>query len=596
MRLARFAAPTVLILLATLLAAPPAVSAAEPTYEVDRLSGSDRFATAVAVSQRYYPASGVPVVYVANGFNFPDALSAAPAAARQGGPLLVVRPDSIPDTISAELDRLAPQKIVVVGGPGAVTDAVYAQLSAYATTITRVSGSNRYETSLAISQYAFPAGSSTRAFVAAGNNFPDALAAAGAAGGAGAPVILVDGLSRSGPTAATRTELNRLGVTNVVLAGGAAVVYPQIERGLKTSYEVERYAGADRYGTSGVINRESFASARHIFVATGTAFPDALTAAAVAGARQEPLYVVPTNCIPPYVREDLETRGVTSVTLIGGTGALGSGAEALTRCPVPAWLATLNKIRNEANLPALVEDARFSGDIAAHVFYMQRTGQFQHAEDPNNEWYTERGVLGGHANLSSAPLRTEAWLNAPFHLSEFLGSAVNAAGAYGPSYSGEGTRWIEPGATGVPAEPVTTGWPRAWPSNSTVLSGEFTVIAREWPNPVSSCGSSYTTEYEQMFPEIGMPLYVAFDPNAADITTATATFKRGSTTLPSCVVTGASYTNPNAADQSLGRTILNAYNSLYVVPRNPLALNTTYTLSVTTNLGTFSTNVRVGSQ
>lgn len=596
MRLARFAAPTVLTLLASLLTAVGA-TAAEPTYAVDRLWGADRFATAAALSQRYFPSSGVPVVYIANGLDFPDALSAAPAAARQGGPLLIVAPNSIPGVIAAELDRLAPQKIVVVGGPSVVSDQVYAQLSARTATITRVSGANRYETSLAISRNAFPAGSSTRAFIATGRNFPDALAAAGAAGAAGAPVILVDGLNKAGATTAVTTELSRLGVTTVTLAGSPPVVYPQIERALRNSYQVERYAGADRYGTSGVINRESFPKAGHIFVATGMNFPDALAAASVAGARHEPLYVSPTNCIPPYVREDLETRGVTSVTLIGSTGVLGSGVEALTRCPLPGWLAKLNQVRSEANLPPLVEDARYSGDIAAHIFYLERTGQFQHDEDPNSEWYSERGGVFGASNLASGGgLRTESWLNAPFHLADFLTGSANAAGGYGSSYAGEGTTWIEPGATGVLAAPVTGGWPRTWPSGSTLLPAELTVIGNEWPSPVSSCGRAFTDRFDQMFPQIGIPLYVAFDPNSADITTASATFKRGSTVLPSCVVTGASYTNPDANAQALGRSILNYYNAMYVVPLDPLALNTAYSLSVTTNLGAVTTSIRVGSQ
>lgn len=172
---------------------------------------------------------------------------------------------------------------------------------------------------------------------------------------------------------------------------------------------------------------------------------------------------------------------------------------------------------------------------------------------------------------------------------------MNAAGAYGHYYSGEGTSWIEPGATGVQADPVASGWPRAWPSSSTVLPAELTVIGNEWPNPVSSCGRAYTDRFNQMFPQIGLPIYVAFDPNAADITTATATFKRGSTTLTSCVVTGATYTNPDADAQALGRNILNSHNAVYVVPLDPLALNTTYTLSVTTNRGSMSTSVRVGN-
>lgn len=44
-------------------------------FTVTRLSGSNRFATGVAVSQEMYP-SGAERVYVAMGYNFPDALTA----------------------------------------------------------------------------------------------------------------------------------------------------------------------------------------------------------------------------------------------------------------------------------------------------------------------------------------------------------------------------------------------------------------------------------------------------------------------------------------------------------------------------------------
>src|SRR5690606_22695181 len=59
-----------------------------PTPVVDRFSGTDRYMTGVDISKKSF-SPGVPVVYVATGLAFPDALAAAPAAAAQGGPLLL---------------------------------------------------------------------------------------------------------------------------------------------------------------------------------------------------------------------------------------------------------------------------------------------------------------------------------------------------------------------------------------------------------------------------------------------------------------------------------------------------------------------------
>ena len=92
---------------------------------VERWAGADRFASSAAFSAKSYPV-GVSVAYVADGMNFPDALSGAPIAGKTGGPVLLTKTGSLPSAIAQELTRLKPQKIVVLGGTGAVSGAVAA--------------------------------------------------------------------------------------------------------------------------------------------------------------------------------------------------------------------------------------------------------------------------------------------------------------------------------------------------------------------------------------------------------------------------------------------------------------------------------------
>jgi putative cell wall-binding protein len=99
------------------------------TGGVFRLSGGDRFSTAAAISAATF-APGVPVAYVATGLNFPDALAGAAAAGSQGAPILLVMTDSVPAATVAELQRLQPGRIVILGGPGAVSDGVVGILGA----------------------------------------------------------------------------------------------------------------------------------------------------------------------------------------------------------------------------------------------------------------------------------------------------------------------------------------------------------------------------------------------------------------------------------------------------------------------------------
>jgi putative cell wall-binding protein len=88
-----------------------------------RYAGADRYATAAAISAAHY-APGVAVAYVATGANFPDALAGAAVAGNLGGPLLLVTQASIPSATAAELSRLKPARIVVLGSNAVVSDAV----------------------------------------------------------------------------------------------------------------------------------------------------------------------------------------------------------------------------------------------------------------------------------------------------------------------------------------------------------------------------------------------------------------------------------------------------------------------------------------
>ncbi|MBK4346468.1 cell wall-binding repeat-containing protein [Lacisediminihabitans changchengi] len=316
-----------------------AVTSGAVTSTPQRLAGGDRYSTSVAIASRF--AEGVPVAYVATGTNYPDALSAAPAAAALGGPLLLTAPDSLPAVVAAEITRLAPQLIVVVGGNAAVSPEVYDQLSAMTPAIRRDSGVDRYETSRTINRNAFPAGSPS-AFVATGTNFPDALSASAAAGSVSAPVVLVDG-SASAVAPATSELLTSLHVTSVKIAGGTAVVSESLSASLRTVTGVgvvSRLAGADRYSTSVAINNGSFESAPTVFLAVGSGFADALAGAALAGHDHAPLFVTPGNCVYASTLAEMARLGATTHVLLGGPAALTSGVENLITCeslsqPVP---------------------------------------------------------------------------------------------------------------------------------------------------------------------------------------------------------------------------------------------------------------------
>jgi len=295
---------------------PFELSPLKPTIE--RVAGADRYESAVAVSR--YSFAAAPVVFLASGENFPDGLSASAAAARMGGPLLLTTPLSIPPSVMAELDRLHPARVIVAGGPAVVDESVVAALTNRGYAAQRVFGADRYATSAAIARLAFP--SCRTAFIASGRSFVDALSLSATAAGNAGPLLLVDGLSQSSGESAN-SVIADLGCTDAKIAGGTAAVSSAIESELKTRVQyVMRFAGTDRYETSRLINEWSGQFTRHVFVASGENFPDALAAAAAAGAMHAGLYLAQTRCIPGGLGLLLTSTKPALVTLVGGRAVL----------------------------------------------------------------------------------------------------------------------------------------------------------------------------------------------------------------------------------------------------------------------------------
>lgn len=93
-----------------------------------RLGGATRIHTAVEVSATANP-SGLDVddVWIATAENFPDAMAATPAVVAAGGALLLTSRDCVPYVVRDEIARLSPDRITVLGGVAAVSEAAAAQ-------------------------------------------------------------------------------------------------------------------------------------------------------------------------------------------------------------------------------------------------------------------------------------------------------------------------------------------------------------------------------------------------------------------------------------------------------------------------------------
>jgi putative cell wall-binding protein len=195
---------------------------------VRRQAGGDRFATAAAVATAGF-GPGVPVAYVATGLDFPDALAGGVAAAREGGPILLVSSTDVPSPTLDALRTLRPERVVLLGGEAAIPGAVRERIAAVTgAQVERVWGPDRVATAAAISRRAFPGGAG-EVFVATGLDFPDSLAAVPPAHLRDAPLLLVT----QRVTAALRAEIVRLAPSRINVLGGENAVAADVVRELE---------------------------------------------------------------------------------------------------------------------------------------------------------------------------------------------------------------------------------------------------------------------------------------------------------------------------------------------------------------------------
>ena len=149
-------------------------------YDIRRLAGSSRYDTNLAILWEA-GISGDSII-VATGKTFADSLSASATKL----PILLVKPNG---SLNSEQEAILSgmNNIYIVGGEGAVSRAYEEELSAYGN-VTRVYGSSRYETSIAIANTFFD--DVSEAVVASGKNFPDGLCGGPLAAAVEAPLIL----------------------------------------------------------------------------------------------------------------------------------------------------------------------------------------------------------------------------------------------------------------------------------------------------------------------------------------------------------------------------------------------------------------------
>lgn len=284
---------------------------------VDRLAGPNRYATSANIAAEF---GDVDTVYLTSGQEFPDALTGTAPAVRDGAPVLLTKADLLPSATKAALASLTPDQIFVVGGTGPIPDAILEEAEALTgAEVVRISGPDRWATASALAQTRFAAEDVDTVYVASGLEFADSLAAGPLAGLGDDPIVLT---KPGAVPSATVAALEALEPDHIVVLGGPGAISNDVVTELSGYADtIERVNGDDRYATAAAV-AERVPPSDSTFVASGQAFPDALSGAALAGLHESPLLLTQQDHLPSVTGAALLEREPSTVILFGGPGAI----------------------------------------------------------------------------------------------------------------------------------------------------------------------------------------------------------------------------------------------------------------------------------
>lgn len=248
------------------------------------VAGEDRIETAIELSNKYYNSddkhaitdSATDSVVLVGSQAIVDGLVASPLASEKHAPLLLTSKDKLDSNVKSEIKRVmdlkstsginTSKKVYLAGGVNSISKEVENELKDMGLKVTRLSGDDRYETSLAIADEVGL--DNDKAFVVGGTGLADAMSIAPVASqlkksngdldvvdGDATPIVVVDGKAKD-INNETEDFLNN---AQVDIIGGENSVSKDIEKAIDdaTGKEPNRTSGDDRQATNAEVMKET---------------------------------------------------------------------------------------------------------------------------------------------------------------------------------------------------------------------------------------------------------------------------------------------------------------------------------------------------
>lgn len=276
-----------------------------------RIYGNTRYDTAVGISKSTWK-SGADTVVLTRGNDFSDALASTPLAYLVNGPILLTNTNSLPAVTLKEMKRLKAKKVIIVGGPVAISAKIEEKLIAENFEVERIYGKDRLATSLEVAKRLNPSHSKT--IIVNQKAFADAMVIAPYAARNKIPIVLV-----SDKNYKRRDVTEYMTGRSTMVVGGELVVS---KRMFNSFPNATRIAGATRYQTSVDVANKYFGKSKDILVVTGHDFSDGLTGSIMAAKRNIPMLLVSKSKVDNSVKTYIKKKKIQNYTLLGGLKAI----------------------------------------------------------------------------------------------------------------------------------------------------------------------------------------------------------------------------------------------------------------------------------
>lgn len=287
--------------------------------KIQRLSGDNRYETSVEVSEKNFKSADT--VVLASGQNIADALVASSYADIEEAPILLTNKNSISDEVLDEIERLKADKVVIVGGQSSISSSVESRLKKEDIKVTRISGSDRFDTSDKLSQEVSRLSKkSNQAILVNGYKNIDALSVSSLATKEELPILLN---GRNALNMSVKNRLKQMNVNKVYIIGGNNSISSDVEKELKKmQISVVRLSGTDRYETSANIAKYAYKDFDEAIVASGENPVDALAASTLTGKKEAPILLTNKNKIPKSIKKIIEDMDIGKITIVGGENSI----------------------------------------------------------------------------------------------------------------------------------------------------------------------------------------------------------------------------------------------------------------------------------